>query len=182
MSSTALAESIKIGFVTTLTTGAAIIGVDQKKAVDLAVEHIGGKMGSLDVKIVYEDDEFNPQKGKQKTEKLIKSGDIDIVAGYIWSHVLLASAPVVLNANKILISANAGPSPLAASSAPAARCSSRSSRGVTSCPRRASRSLFAPRTRSPCVVRGARRGGRNPKTTSAGERDELRRLSLNPRV
>ena len=29
MSSTALAESIKIGFVTTLTTGAAIIGVDQ---------------------------------------------------------------------------------------------------------------------------------------------------------
>ena len=56
MSTTALAESIKIGFVTTLTTGAAIIGVDQKKAVDLAVEHIGGKMGSLDVKIVYEDD------------------------------------------------------------------------------------------------------------------------------
>ena len=112
-SSVAYAKSINIGFVTTLTTGAAIIGVDQKKAVDLAVEHIGGKMGALDVNIIYEDDEFNPQKGKQKTEKLIKSGDVDIVAGYIWSHVLLASAPVVLNANKILISANAGPSPLA---------------------------------------------------------------------
>ena len=112
-SSVAYSKSINIGFVTTLTTGAAIIGVDQKKAVDLAVEHIGGKMGALDVNIIYEDDEFNPQKGKQKTEKLIKSGDVDIVAGYIWSHVLLASAPVVLNANKILISANAGPSPLA---------------------------------------------------------------------
>ena len=112
-SSVAYAKSVNIGFVTTLTTGAAIIGVDQKKAVDLAVEHIGGKMGALDVKIIYADDEFNPQKGKQKTEKLIKSGDVDIVAGYIWSHVLLASAPVVLNANKILISANAGPSPLA---------------------------------------------------------------------
>ena len=112
-SSVAYAKSVNIGFVTTLTTGAAIIGVDQKKAVDLAVEHIGGKMGALDVKIIYADDEFNPQKGKQKTEKLIKSGNVDIVAGYIWSHVLLASAPVVLNANKILISANAGPSPLA---------------------------------------------------------------------
>ena len=112
-SSVAYAKSVNIGFVTTLTTGAAIIGVDQKKAVDLAVEHIGGKTGALDVKIIYADDEFNPQKGKQKTEKLIKSGDVDIVAGYIWSHVLLASAPVVLNANKILISANAGPSPLA---------------------------------------------------------------------
>ena len=113
MSSPVFAESIKIGFVTTLTTGAAIIGVDQQKAVDLAVEHIGGKMGSLDVEILYEDDEFNPQKGKQKTEKLVKADDVDIVAGYIWSHVLLASAPVVLDANKILISANAGPSPLA---------------------------------------------------------------------
>jgi len=55
MSAPALADTIKIGFVTTLTTGAAIIGVDQKKAVDLAVEHMGGKMGSLDVEIVYED-------------------------------------------------------------------------------------------------------------------------------
>ncbi len=113
MSAPALAETIKIGFVTTLTTGAAIIGVDQKKAVELAVEHMGGKMGALDVEIVFEDDEFNPQKGKQKTEKLVKAGDIDIIAGYLWSHVLLASAPVVLNANKILISANAGPSLLA---------------------------------------------------------------------
>jgi branched-chain amino acid transport system substrate-binding protein len=113
MSAPVLAETIKIGFVTTLTTGAAIIGVDQKKAVELAVEHIGAKMGPLDVEIVFEDDEFNPQKGKQKTEKLVKRDNVDIVAGYIWSHVLLASAPVVLKANKILISANAGPSPLA---------------------------------------------------------------------
>ncbi len=113
LSAPALAETIKIGFVTTLTTGAAIIGVDQKKAVELAVEHMGGKMGALDVEIVFEDDEFNPQKGKQKTEKLVKAGDIDIIAGYLWSHVLLASAPVVLNANMILISANAGPSLLA---------------------------------------------------------------------
>jgi len=46
------ADKIKIGFITTLTTGAAIIGEDQRKAVDLAVEHIGGKMGPLDVEIV----------------------------------------------------------------------------------------------------------------------------------
>lgn len=104
---------IKIGFITTLTTGAAVIGEDQRKAVDLAVEHLGGKMAGHNIEIVYEDDEFNPQAGKQKTEKLVKQDDVDIVAGYIWSHVLLASAPVVFNADKILISANAGPSPLA---------------------------------------------------------------------
>ncbi len=83
-SPTLAADKIRIGFVTTLTTGAAIIGVDQRKAVDLAVEHMGGKMGALDVEIVYEDDEFNPQKGKQKTEKLVKAGNIDVIAGYLW--------------------------------------------------------------------------------------------------
>ncbi|MBT6274808.1 MAG: ABC transporter substrate-binding protein, partial [Chromatiales bacterium] len=38
---------------------------------------------------------------------------VDIVTGYIWSHVLLASSKVVLDSGKILISANAGPSQLA---------------------------------------------------------------------
>lgn len=107
------AADIKIGFVTTLTTPVAVIGKDMRDAVELAMEHIGGKMAGEDVEIVYADDEFNSQKGKQATERLVLRDDVDIVAGYIWSNVLLASAPVVLSANKILISANAGPSPLA---------------------------------------------------------------------
>ena len=107
------AADIKIGFVTTLTTPVAVIGKDMRDAVELAMEHIGGKMSGEDVEIVYADDEFNSQKGKQATERLVLRDDVDIVAGYIWSNVLLASAPVVLTANKILVSANAGPSPLA---------------------------------------------------------------------
>ena len=108
-----LSKTIKIGFVTTLTTGAAVIGKDQQNAVNLAMQHMGGKMGGRDVSIIFGDDEFNPQKGKQKTEKLIKRDKVDIMAGYIWSHVLLASVGTVTDANKILISANAGPSQLA---------------------------------------------------------------------
>lgn len=113
LASPAAADKVKIGFVTTLTTPVAVLGKDMRDAVDLAVEHIGGKMGDLDVEIVYADDEFNSQKGKQATERLVLRDNVDIVAGYIWSNVLLASAPVVLNEGKILISANAGPSPLA---------------------------------------------------------------------
>ena len=107
------AADIKIGFVTTLTTPVAVIGKDMRDAVELAVEHLGGKIGDEDIEIVYADDEFNSQKGKQATERLVLRDNVDIVTGYIWSNVLLASAPVVLNAGKILISANAGPSPLA---------------------------------------------------------------------
>ena len=107
------AAEIKIGFVTTLTTPAAVIGRDMRDAVELALEHIGGQMGSQAVEVVFGDDEFNAQKGKQATERLVLRDGVDIVTGYIWSNVLLASAPVVVNSNKILISANAGPSPLA---------------------------------------------------------------------
>ena len=110
---TSLAQNVKIGFVTTLTTGAAVIGNDMRDAVNLAVEDLNGKMGDLDIEVIFADDGFKPETGKQVTDKLVKSDDVDFVAGYIWSHVLLASQKSVLSAEKFLISANAGPSQLA---------------------------------------------------------------------
>lgn len=107
------AEDIKIGFVTTLTTGGAVIGNDQRDAVNLAMEQLGNTMGGKPATILFEDDGFKPEIGKQVTDKLIKQDKVDIMAGYIWSHVLMASYRSVVNADKILISANAGPSPLA---------------------------------------------------------------------
>ncbi|MWD28588.1 ABC transporter substrate-binding protein [Aquicoccus sp. SCR17] len=109
----AYAESVKIGFVTTLTTGAAAIGEDMKNSVELAVEHLGGKAGDMDIEVIFEDDAFAPESGKQVTDKLVKQDDVDFVAGYIWSHVLLASRKSVLDADKFLISTNAGPSQIA---------------------------------------------------------------------
>jgi len=105
--------TVKIGFVTTLTTPAGVIGRDMRDAVNLALEHIGNKMGGLDVEMLFEDDGFKPEIGKQKTDKLVQKDNVDFVAGYIWSHVLLASRKSVLDAGKFLISSNAGPSQLA---------------------------------------------------------------------
>ncbi len=109
----AAADSVKIGFVTTLSTGAGAIGKDMRDAVDLAVEHLGGKMAGKDIEIIYEDDGFKPEIGKQKTDKLVKKDNVDFVAGYIWSHVLMASYKSVVDNDKFLISSNAGPSPVA---------------------------------------------------------------------
>ncbi len=109
----AMAETVKIGFVTTLTTGAAVIGKDMENAVNLAMDHLGGMAGDTKLEVVFGDDQFAPEAGKQVTDKLVKQDDVDVVAGYIWSHVLLASRKSVLDAGKILISANAGPSQIA---------------------------------------------------------------------
>ena len=107
------ADSVKIGFVTTLTTPASVIGEDMRNAVNLAVDHLGGKMAEKEIEVIFEDDGFKPEIGKQKTDKLVKKDDVDFVAGFIWSHVLLASSKSVLDSGKFLISSNAGPSQLA---------------------------------------------------------------------
>jgi branched-chain amino acid transport system substrate-binding protein len=89
-------DTVKIGFVTTLTTGAGVIGEDMRNAVELALDHIDREMAGKKVEVIYEDDGFKPEIGKQKTEKLVKKDKVDFVAGYIWSHVLLASMNVPL--------------------------------------------------------------------------------------
>ncbi len=107
------AADIKIGFVTTLTTGGAVIGNDMRDAVNLAVEQLDSTMGGKSFEVLFEDDGFKPETGKQVTDKLIKEDNVDIVAGYIWSNVLMASYKSVTRADKIIISANAGPSAIA---------------------------------------------------------------------
>lgn len=111
----AMAQSpIKIGFVSTFSGPQAAIGEDMRRSVELAKEHLGGKMGGKPFEIVYEDDQFKPDVGKQKSEKLVQQDKVNFVTGYIWSNVLLASLKTVTDeGDTILISANAGPSQIA---------------------------------------------------------------------
>ena len=105
---------IKIGFVSTFSGPQAAIGEDMRRSVELAKEHLGGKMGGKPFEIIYEDDQFKPDVGKQKSEKLVQQDKVNVVAGYIWSNVLLASLKTVTDeGDTILISSNAGPSQIA---------------------------------------------------------------------
>jgi branched-chain amino acid transport system substrate-binding protein len=107
------AETVKIGFVTTLTGGAGAIGNDMRDAVELALDHLGRKMDGSDVEMFFEDDTFKPAVGKQKTEKLVKKEKVHFVGGYIWSHVLMASRNSVVGKGPFMITSNAGPGPVA---------------------------------------------------------------------
>ncbi len=105
---------IKIGFISTFSGPQAAIGEDMRRSVELAKEHLGGKMGGRPFEIVYEDDQFKPDVGKQRSEKLVQQDKVNVVAGYIWSNVLLASLKTVTDeGDTILISSNAGPSQIA---------------------------------------------------------------------
>ncbi|MDF0522631.1 ABC transporter substrate-binding protein [Bradyrhizobium yuanmingense] len=106
-------DTIKIGFVSTFSGPTAVIGNDMRNSFELALDHLGRKMGGKPVEVIYEDDGQKPDVGKQKTEKLVQSDKVDFIVGYIWSNVLLASLKTAVDSKTFLISANAGPSQLA---------------------------------------------------------------------
>src|SRR3954447_1780670 len=109
------ADNVKIGFVTTLSGPAGVIGKHMKDASELALGMLGGKIGGLPAQILYGDDQFKPDVGRQVADEMLKRDAVDFMTGYIWSNVLLAVYQPVIQSGKILISANAGPHDIAGS-------------------------------------------------------------------
>jgi branched-chain amino acid transport system substrate-binding protein len=107
------ADKIKIGFITTLSGPAGVIGKHMKDSVELALDHLGHKMGGVPVEVVFGDDQFKPDVGVQVAEEMLKKQQVDIMAGIIWSNVMMAVVPVVTGAGKVMVGTNAGASPLA---------------------------------------------------------------------
>ena len=106
-------QKVKIGFITTLSGPAAVNGEPMRNSVELALDHLGRKMNGLDVEVIYGDDQFKPDVGKQVADEMLKKHHVNFVAGIIWSNVMMAVAPTVTSAGTFMISTNAGPSPLA---------------------------------------------------------------------
>jgi len=106
-------QKIKIGFISTFSGPQGVMGQFMKESVDLAVEHLGGKVGGVPVEIIYGDDQFKPEVGVQVAEEMLKKQNVDFVSGIIWSNVMMAVVPVVTGAGKIMVGTNAGASPLA---------------------------------------------------------------------
>ena len=107
------ADKIKIGFITTLSGPAGIIGKDMRQSVELAVDHLGGKMAGIPVEVIFGDDQRKPDVGVQVAEEMLKKNKVDFVAGIIWSNIMLAVEPVVTSAGTIMVGTNAGPHQLA---------------------------------------------------------------------
>ena len=106
-------KEVRIGFINTFSGGAAIYGKHQKDAVELALEHLGHKIGGLDVKMIYGDDQRKPDVGRQQADKMLKKDKVHLVTGIIWSNILAAVQKRVIRSKKILISTNAGWSAMA---------------------------------------------------------------------
>ena len=107
------AEPVKIGMVTTLSTGAGYLGEDVRDGFLLAVSQEDGKLGGVAVDVMVEDDSLKPGNGKQIAARMVKRDGARIMTGIIFSNVAMAVVPGLLRDGITYVSPNAGPSPLA---------------------------------------------------------------------
>jgi branched-chain amino acid transport system substrate-binding protein len=84
----AFSAGVKIGFVFSMTGGAAVYGTSQKEGADLAIDQINAAAGSSGLQIVpvFEDDASVPQQGTNVFNKLINGDKVSIIIGPTLSN------------------------------------------------------------------------------------------------
>ncbi|MFO0987424.1 MAG: ABC transporter substrate-binding protein [Alphaproteobacteria bacterium] len=114
----AFAQELRIGFLNTTTGGGALIGKHMENGWKLGLEHQGwtkdgDKLGGVATKVFYADDQVKPDVGLKEVEKFLKQDKVQIVAGVIWSNVMMTIQKPIFDAKVVIVGTNAGPSPLA---------------------------------------------------------------------
>lgn len=94
-------ETIKIGAVLPLTGEAGAYGQYAQEGINLAVDKIESETG-LDLEIIYEDSQMDPNKAVNAVQKLINIDEVDYVVGTLSSGEALAMCPVT-ESNKVLL-------------------------------------------------------------------------------
>lgn len=108
-------ETLKIGFIGTLSGTNASMGKQLSEGFQLAVEQAGGKLGGMPTKVVLVDDQQKPDIGRQEANRLIESEKVQFIVGVPFSNVLNAVfAPAVQST--ILIGMAGAPSSIAGAS------------------------------------------------------------------
>ena len=103
------AAKVKVGMITTLSGGAAGLGIDVRDGFLLAAKMAGND----NLEIVVEDDQQKPEIAVQLSDKMIQSEKVDVLTGIIFSNLAMAVVPAATAQGKFYLSPNAGPSALA---------------------------------------------------------------------
>lgn len=107
------AESLKIGFLATLSGPPAVLGIQMRDGFLLGVKEAGGKLGGLDTEVLVVDDELKPDGALTKVRGLLERDKVDMMAGVVFSNVMMAVYKPIVGSETIFVGANAGPSPIA---------------------------------------------------------------------
>ena len=114
------AQELRIGFLTNYTGSGGQQGLHQRNGWELGLAHEGWRkngdaLGGVPMRLVYGDDQAKPDVGLKEIDKMLSVEKVHMVAGYMWSNVLMASRQRMIEAQRIFMSTIPGASPLAGS-------------------------------------------------------------------
>jgi len=106
-------DKIKLGFVVALSGALGLPGAEQRRGLDVALEHLGNKIGGLAIELVTGDSKTNPGATVQELSRLIEKERVDVLVGLTGSNEVLAAMKPIVDAKIVFIGANGGPAQLA---------------------------------------------------------------------
>lgn len=107
------ADKLVLGFMTTLSGPAAVIGNDIRDGMRLALDHLDQRVGGLPTTVLVEDDRQKPEVAVELATKFVRQDRVHALIGFSFSNLLLAAYPPVVQSETVLISSNPGPSQIA---------------------------------------------------------------------
>ncbi len=109
-SSAAMAQApkIKVGLMLPYTGTYAALGNAITNGFKLAVAESGGKLGGREIEYHTVDDESDPAKAPENTNRLVKRDRVDVLVGTVHSGVAIGMAKIARETNTLMINPNAG--------------------------------------------------------------------------
>jgi branched-chain amino acid transport system substrate-binding protein len=104
----AQANKIKIGLMLPYTGTYAALGSAITNGFKLAVAERGGKLGGRELEYFTVDDESDPAKAPENTNKLVQRDKVDVLIGTVHSGVALGMVKIARETGTLLIIPNAG--------------------------------------------------------------------------
>jgi len=109
MAATANAETVKIGVVLTYSGGAAELGEQIDRGMNLFIDQNKDAFGGNEIELIKRDSKHpGGDIAKTAVQELITREKVDLLAGFIFSPNAMASAPVINQAKVPMIIMNAG--------------------------------------------------------------------------
>jgi branched-chain amino acid transport system substrate-binding protein len=102
-------EKIRLGWLAALSGPLNLVGAEQKRGFDVAMEHLGNRLGGVPVELITGDTKSNPGATVQELSRLIEKDRVDLITGLTASHEILASLKPITDAKIFFVGANGGP-------------------------------------------------------------------------
>ena len=99
---------LKIGFISAQSGPLNVLGLEQKRGFEIAMDHLGGKFGQTPVEVVMADSKGNPSATVQEISRLIDKEKVDLIVGLSASNELVAGVKPIVDATIFFIGMNGG--------------------------------------------------------------------------